>query len=34
VSLERKEKTYKYIAEIRASTLENFIDKDFLEETL
>ena len=34
VQLERREKTYKYIAEIRPSIEENFIDEDFIRDTL
>jgi hypothetical protein len=32
--LERKEKKYKYIAEIRPSVEENYIDEDFVRDTL
>ena len=34
VMLERKEKKYKYIAEIRPSVEENYIDEDFVRDTL
>ncbi len=34
VNLERKEKSYKYIADIRASQTDNYIDEEFVRETL